>query len=406
VLVSASTSVFALDYFVGTTEDTNDGLCTPVGAPIQMTCSLREAVIKANGIAGEDTIYLANDVYELTIVGAGDDTGATGDLDVYEDVNIVGGGMFATRIAGFTNEPVFDMRFAPGPPFPRIQVYDMTLSNARTGIAGLRADVYLWRVLIVDCANVGVGVNEGLLFLADSEIRGLNDAYMALNISDGDLFMTRSTIADNTITPNSGAIICFFSNASIINSTISGNSASGGQTTFGGFHGTNCNTSIDSSTIIENEPYEIAVDQALPGTTTLRNNYIHGPCPFNAQGLLTSQGGNVGGNTYSDQYCGLNHPTDQVVPGDPLVLPLGFFGGFTQTRLPKGIGFNPLVDNPDADAHCQGTDQRHVVRPQDGGGAVVACDTGAVERKPGDYTHFWGDGFESGDTSAWDVTHP
>ena len=68
---------------------------------------------------------------------------------------------------------------------------------------------------------------------------------------------------------------------------------------------------------------EIVVDQALPGTTTLRNNYIYGPCPLAAQGHVTSQGGNVGSDHFSDQRCGLSDPTDQIVPGDPLVLPLG-----------------------------------------------------------------------------------
>jgi hypothetical protein len=88
-------------------------------------------------------------------------------------------------------------------------------------------------------------------------------------------------------------------------------------------------------------------------------------------------------------------------------MPIGFFGGFTPTRLPFGVDPNhPLVDNPNADAHCQYEDQRGVLRPQDGGGAVVACDVGAVERKLGDYTHYWGDDFESGSTGNWSQTFP
>ena len=48
-LLLVPTTGFGLDFFVGTTDDTNDGLCTPSGAPIQEICSLREALIEANG---------------------------------------------------------------------------------------------------------------------------------------------------------------------------------------------------------------------------------------------------------------------------------------------------------------------------------------------------------------------
>jgi hypothetical protein len=88
-------------------------------------------------------------------------------------------------------------------------------------------------------------------------------------------------------------------------------------------------------------------------------------------------------------------------------MPLGYFGGHAPTRLPRYVDPNhPLVDNPIAGAHCQGEDQRGVSRPQDGGGSVVACDVGAVERRPSDYNQYWGDGFETGDTSRWSHTAP
>src|SRR6185436_1778676 len=61
-------------------------------------CSLRGAVIKANGLAGQTTITVPAGTYTLTIAGAGEDNAATGDLDIRRDVTIVGAGAATTII--------------------------------------------------------------------------------------------------------------------------------------------------------------------------------------------------------------------------------------------------------------------------------------------------------------------
>jgi CSLREA domain-containing protein len=58
--------------------DTNDGSC-------DADCSLCEAVIAANANPGADDIALPAGNYVLTIGGVGEDTGATGDLDLTDD---------------------------------------------------------------------------------------------------------------------------------------------------------------------------------------------------------------------------------------------------------------------------------------------------------------------------------
>ena len=69
-------------------EDTNDGICT------EDDCSLREAVITANTCAGLQDIDLPAGTYTLSIPGRGEDGSETGDLDILENVNLVGlGGM-------------------------------------------------------------------------------------------------------------------------------------------------------------------------------------------------------------------------------------------------------------------------------------------------------------------------
>ncbi|RLD08476.1 MAG: hypothetical protein DRI65_02080 [Chloroflexota bacterium] len=73
-------------YDVTKPDDTNDGDCTPGD------CSLREAVNKANSCPGLQTINLPADGYTLTLDGDDENLGATGDLDVTDDLVIIGTG--------------------------------------------------------------------------------------------------------------------------------------------------------------------------------------------------------------------------------------------------------------------------------------------------------------------------
>ncbi len=92
--VSAARSVRAIateDFAVTKFEDSNDGLC-------DADCSLREAIIAANAAPGPDTVVLSVGTYSLTIATADEDAAATGDLDITDDLTLVGGGPSATVI--------------------------------------------------------------------------------------------------------------------------------------------------------------------------------------------------------------------------------------------------------------------------------------------------------------------
>ncbi len=79
-------------YNVTKTDDTNDGVCSTGD------CSLREAVLNANACSGTQTINLPAGNYVLTIDGDNEYLGETGDLDVTDDLIIVGTG--APSISG------------------------------------------------------------------------------------------------------------------------------------------------------------------------------------------------------------------------------------------------------------------------------------------------------------------
>jgi CSLREA domain-containing protein len=79
-------------YNVTKTADTNDGVCEA------SDCSLREAIDNANACAGAQTINLPAGGYTLTLAGTGEDANATGDLDITDDLTILGTG--APSISG------------------------------------------------------------------------------------------------------------------------------------------------------------------------------------------------------------------------------------------------------------------------------------------------------------------
>lgn len=390
----------AVDFEVETEADTNDGFCTSVASPIHFPCSLREAIIRTNEIPGKDTILLPPGTYQLTIPGPGESLSATGDLNIFDDLDIIGSGSGVTRIVGDMTDNVFLIYGTPPAPapYPTIQLYDLTISGGKVGVFAFSADLYLWRCVVEECGDTAysdtLGSQDGVVLLADSVVR--RNTGRAIRVVGGTLLMFRSTVSDN-YTEGYHAIDCKFSMVGIVNSTIAGNRLQGEGILGSGFYASNSTTTIDSSTFVGNLPWELGVSTSS-GTTTIRNTYVHGGCLPSSYSHITSEGGNVSTDTL---HCTFDHATDLSVTGDPLVMPLGHHGGYSTTMPPVGFS-NLLVDNPNADAHCQSVDQRGVSRPQTNG----QCDIGAFERVSGDFINFWGDGFETGDTSMWSYVLP
>jgi CSLREA domain-containing protein len=78
--------------------DTNpgDGVC--VGA--SGYCTLRAAIQEANDFPGPDVIKLKTGLYMLTIPGISENACATGDLDINDNLAIIGTGAKNTFING------------------------------------------------------------------------------------------------------------------------------------------------------------------------------------------------------------------------------------------------------------------------------------------------------------------
>src|SRR4051794_33422521 len=84
-LSAPAQAAYAATFSVNSTDDVPDfapgnGVCDSTsGAGI---CTLRAAINEANTLGGSHTINLGTGTYALTVSGAGEEAGLTGDLDV------------------------------------------------------------------------------------------------------------------------------------------------------------------------------------------------------------------------------------------------------------------------------------------------------------------------------------
>ncbi|GAA4824216.1 hypothetical protein GCM10011365_04160 [Marinicella pacifica] len=115
------------------------------------------------------------------------------------------------------------------------------------------------------------------------------------------------------------------------------------------------------------------------GSTTLRNSILWGNSApsgaqlFNESGQITATDNVIQNDCagFGSSGSGGSQSCHNIYTGDPQLGSLQMNRGFTQTMLP-GIG-SSAIDNGD-NATCRPTDQRGIVRPQNG-----QCDIGSVE---------------------------
>jgi CSLREA domain-containing protein len=352
-------------------------------------CSLREAIRSANenaavggcvsGAAGPDTIVLPPGTYTLSVGPAGDDMGASGDLDVTEDLTIAGAGTATTIVNGGQLDRVFNVLAGSG----NVAMTDLTITGGVTSGSGGGIDV---EGATLSLLRVHVTGNE---VAAEGDYGGgIHTASAVLDISDSAFTDNRSLGSD------SGAIDHVDGAApgpsTLTNVTISGNAADGNG---GGAYITQPMT-FNNVTVTGNvagvEEEGADGGGVLSGESlTIRNSIIAGnrvndpdtdfgpDCEADPGDEIVSEGYNLVGNNLD---CSITAgPGDQVgtsaAPIDPLLGPLADNGGPAPTHaLLKG---SPAIDrgNPAAPGSggsaCAATDQRGLARN---------CDIGAYER--------------------------
>lgn len=359
-------------------------------------CTLREAIRAANSNAfvdacpkgnGADTIILPAGTYVLALAGTGENSAATGDLDITEDLTIEGAGKTSTIISGNGLDRVFDI-------YDPTQISDVTISSGDSG------------------SESGGGIRASdALTLTNSRVRenatGAGGGGIDTTSTSVHLTVIETRIYSNTAALDGGGIYNF-GTTTLLNSLISGNTASNGggissQTTLllinstisgndGGVSGGGIKvvgtTDLYNATITENEASQ-GGGLYIFGTLNAKNSIIGGNIDRSAgtpdpdcSGTLISQGYNLIGDTAG---CTIVGTTGNITGVNPNLGPLQNNGGATLTHaLQAG---SPAIDagHPSGCADPNGVtltiDQRGFARPIDGDGDGNArCDMGALER--------------------------
>jgi CSLREA domain-containing protein len=349
-------------------------------------CSLREAIRAANldtavdacpAGSGADTIYLPGGVYTLSIAGANENNGLTGDLDILSDLTITGAGEAATIVDGGGLDRVFHVVNDT-----QVRIANLTIRNGSVtsagfysggGILNQAGNLIVERVVMQanHAENTGGGIdNHGNLSVDRSTFIQNTAAVGGGLFNDAQLNVSNSTFIQNVADRTGGGLDNNNDGTTIVNSTFNGNTANQG----GGGLFTDSQMDLLNLTIIGN-------------TTGLTNNYTIGIRIKNTIIALSTSGSDctgsgtftsAGNNIDSDSANSCNFKLSSDLPGaDPQLEDLADNGGPTLTQAPKAG--SPAIDHGD-NTDCPKTDQRGAFRPADGDGDQIAtCDIGALE---------------------------
>ncbi|MEO8275795.1 MAG: choice-of-anchor Q domain-containing protein [Thermoanaerobaculia bacterium] len=324
-------------------------------------CSLREAIQDANAAPGLDRVLLSAGSYELTRFGD-DDDGELGDLDVFDEVEIVGPGATMTQIDAaplgtLSDEPVLQV-------FGTATVRGITLTGSHAEgikVSGGNLTLLASEIKNNDFQGNAAGVSAaggGTIVVRDSAIINNGSGLNAVNVSVTMENVTLTRNGQNQIIVQNGAEL------TCIHCTV--------LETPGG----NPEVRVGSSTI------------------KFQNSIVRGECEkIDSGGVLTSLAGNVESPGHG---CGFTLADDRDDIADPGLSALGDHGGPTRTF--DLVATSPAVDLVEA-AECSLHDQRGVARSFH---FQLPCDAGAVERVIlRQRTPIFADGFQQSDGEAW-----
>ena len=404
IALALGASASLAETFVVDTED--DGMFTGCNDLVIGDCTLRGAIEKANLSPGSDTIHFGFSVttIELTLEGPEEDLNQTGDLDVLDQVAIIGNGT-TTIDAGLIGDRVFDVSIDSE---HTVLLQDLVIKGGRApdgdlffnggGARCLDGTLFLNSVQVRNNGPVrnGGGVYAECRLVLNFSTIGYNSATNGgggVHLFAAEMTAPLSAIISNHAGHHGGGLsVGTFSTATLDNMTLSGNTAVNEGSAIQ-IEGT---LSLDYVTLVADPLSPVSALTSLNGTGAihLTNTLLVGSCEPGLPGSWSSGGGNL--ESPGDS-CGLDPSVDQTNVTDAKLLPLGNYGGATPSHMPQAD--SPAVDDPmGATTSCPSYDQRlGPNRPQDGNGdGFFACDIGAIERDI-----LFSDGFESGDTTAW-----
>jgi CSLREA domain-containing protein len=336
-------------------------------------CSLREAVLSANATNDLSIIVFDVDgVFRLAQAGE-DDSGNAGDLDIREDLILLGNGAHQTVLDGGSLDRVLHVLNGA-----EVVIQGVTVQGGRAAYAG-----------------GGLRNDGSTLTLNFSVVR--NNQSTALGFSGGGLaaltgartYINQSTIGPGNVGANLGGGI--FNDGSTIvirNSTLTGNTGRTGGALHNNYHSTatliqttvvfNRASVNGGGTATEEGSLTNLMGSILGGNTSPGqvDCYVNGATYTSLGNNLVGQNGSAGGCALSgsDRVLAgsMEHAVNTALSTDPA-------SGVTLHALRGG---NPALDAIPLGSQCAtpSYDARNLARPRDAGGdGSLGCDIGAVE---------------------------
>lgn len=223
--------------------DVNDTICEATFNTGD--CTVRAAVMEANAQVGADVIQLQGGTADLTQPGSSTDTESIGDLDITDDVTILGiNPTTRSRLDGggtVLNDRLIEIRAGATVVIEDVVVQGGHVAGAGGGIlVSSSASLTLINSHVLD----NTALNGGGIAQTSGASVTLQESLVGDNVSagvgggircdDGTLIVTDSTIANNSGGAAGGLIAMAACAATIDGTTINGNSAT---STFWGGHG-------------------------------------------------------------------------------------------------------------------------------------------------------------------------
>lgn len=371
VLLGSMSTALADIFQVTITRDVTDALpgdgnCQTL--PGGGDCSLRAAIQEANALGGAHTIKLPQGIYNLALIGPGEDAAAMGDLDICgSEVTIEGAGTNLSIIDGLKADRVFDvMKSCVGGKM--LVLKDLTIRNGErftvTGDGneyqaggGIRNDGGLVELHRVDVLRNKGSIGGGIL-----------------NSRQGLLKIYHSTIRYNVANGNGGGI-CNCANAGpliIEDSILEGNLGRGG----GGLAANTGHVGFLRSAVIDNTSqtteggglYLAQVDATLSLTTVSGNS-----APQNGGGIYASTGfANFGRNLTLNRST-ITRNSSSGTPDPKYDGPIGGAGVYADEGMTLTLRDSIIAGNSLGDSHQQ------CFREDDDGSDIVATGTNLID---------------------------
>jgi CSLREA domain-containing protein len=362
-----------------------DGVCET--APGNGVCTLRAAIQEANALAGADVITLPAGTYRLTIPGQGENSAASGDLDITDNVAIAGAGPMNTFIDGGQLDRVFDVD--PASVGISLEISDLLVARGLADIEGgaIRVNTKGKLTLARSRILLNAAIDGGGIFIALDGAATLVDVEVTSNAAartgggiynNGNLEILNSHVGGDVATIEGGGIFndslgkATLTNVTLGTINVAGSVGPPGANGSGGGLSNRGSLTLTNGTVTGN----LAANGGgilNNGIAQLKNTILADNAGGNCFGAIVSQGHNLDKGIS----CGFSSIGDISNTDPRLGNQLQNNGGSTVTQalLPG----SPAIDAGD-NVGCPATDQRGFPRPVDGNAdGFPICDIGAFE---------------------------